>query len=142
MPELAKKWIRFLKRNPRKTKGALDRGRGRRCCLGHLCFIDEDLERIRDSECFVYKTGEGHLVRSTLPWKTAGKVNLYCDGKFNEKGRLIVKEFIDKHSLKSKDGELESLVHVNDSTSITHRQMGQLIEKLYKNNGFEQYKLP
>lgn len=144
IPSLAKKWIEFLMKNPRKAKGMLDKGGGRRCCLGHLCYLDNDLKREKDKEGFFsYFEGDGFHYPTTkntaeLPKSTCSKVDLRPCGEFNEKGVGIAAEFLKKNNIKSST-TCYGLTSINDVTKISHAKMGELIELLYKKKGFVTY---
>lgn len=131
IPELAQKWIEFLKTGPLKAKGALDRGGGRRCCLGHLCYLDKDLEKTKIENRYLY---EGSGIQ--LPDKILNKVKLTRLGLLNFSGKVMALRYIKEQGVKSSRYLFDSLSDINDETNITHAQMGKLIEKLYEGDGF------
>lgn len=143
--ELAQKWIDYLKKNPRKAQGTLDAGGGKRCCLGHLCYLDKNLKRVRSSFKmsgfdYVLLSSPRKIFCGFLPKETCKKVNLSPKGCLNNKGKIIFKKFVEKNNLEPvSDFSGYSLADINDKTNITHKQMGKLIELLYKGNGFKKY---
>lgn len=61
------KWINFLMTKGRKkTKGTLDKGDGKRCCLGHACFILGITKRISTTSNKIYYGGEEAFAPSDL----------------------------------------------------------------------------
>lgn len=145
IPVLAKKWIAFLKKNPKKAKERLDEGGGRRCCLGHLCYLDSGLKRKKCHRGFMYTekgADDGRTEKETeLPGSTRRKVGIQSQGEFNKRGWGICEKFLKDNNIslvgpRNLAEQYYSLAYVNDFSDITHKQMGQLIELLYKGGGF------
>jgi len=123
-----KNWIRALSSGKlKKAKGVLDRGHGRRCCLGHACYFN-NVKRVRcTKKTFGYEEQECYL-----PSCLRDKLNITRNGEFTYEVRKLVTEWIRKNkiSFSSCDNIFTSLSLVNDYTNATPKQIGQLIQYL------------
>jgi hypothetical protein len=62
------KWIDFLKKPGRKSAiESLDRGRGRRCCLGHGCYV-MGLKPVRVGDDIFYDHESQYAPSSFMSW--------------------------------------------------------------------------
>lgn len=115
--ELIQKWIEFQKENPPKIDGQLEHGE-QRCCLGNLCYIAKKFGEIEDYN------GKNVFLSSVL----AKKVGITSSGRFNRKGVKLVREICGTG--------WRSLVELNDFTGLSHAEIGEIIEMLFKEGGF------
>ena len=130
--ENRRKWLAQL-RDPESKKhyGELENplASNARCCLGHACHaLDIDRELQEDGEIFVAYGGcLGHLPKEAarkLDIEVTGYLKNSIEIQFcNSKGRVQV---IKCHSL----------TDVNDSTSLTPKEISDVIEEQFEKDNF------
>ena len=107
--ENRKKSIKFLQ-NPKrkKAKEYLDIGKGKRCCIGHGCYV-LGVKKIRDGYGWNYgRKEEPH----TAPFEFMDLVGLYT-----ELGSYYT-------------GDSTCLTELNDNTNTTPQEIGNMLEKM------------
>lgn len=111
------KWINFLLvKGRKKATGALDRGSGNRCCLGHGCFILGLKRKPMEGGLFEY---EDNLEIAPVSFKEM--VGLWDDTGSTDSGEVIWK-FANENGLHHAD-----LVGINDDTEATPREIGEYL---------------
>lgn len=131
--EFFEKWIAFLKTNPRKCRFRLEDAdeRDRRCCLGHACFLSGISREVRNDLVFYEDKS------SSLPLSLADILKIDICGAFNQKGIALVRIYLRENFIKIYEPlDSNDLMSLNDFTNMTHAQIGEVIEMLYKNDGF------
>lgn len=141
--ENRKNWIAYL-RDPKRQKGkhALDIGDGRRCCLGHYCYMTYEKYGVKRA---MHNVGTGleayYNGRETrLPPKLAASLDISDVGFFRhdvdlsgraEKPRTHVGDWgADK---------IDSLAALNDKTDLTPAEIADFIEKGFENDLFYRF---
>jgi len=115
-----RKWIDYLMAwGRRKTKGQLDRGHGKRCCLGHGAKVI-GCEMKSDRGWITYD--EEDQVAPDRLIEEAGLLN--ADGEFQNPNSIEV------------DGKIiDSLTSLNDSTDWSPRQIGEFLLQYIEGGG-------
>lgn len=102
------------------------------CCLGNLCFAASQNRVIED---YVKSN-------SNLPYSLARFLNIMPQGRFTKEGAALVKEFVKvsgKGRVPPYMPPYSDLIDLNDFSDLNHAQIGEVIELLFANNGFEEY---
>lgn len=120
--------IAFLKK-PKRKKGRnfLDKGKGRRCCLGHMCFA-LGIKKKWLLHGGVYAYGQGLRDPSYAPPELISAVGLHDLGG----GWIHRPENIRNYYKKLKDGakvaDICSLTRLNDDTDATPQSIAKYLE--------------
>lgn len=135
MNEYQKIWVAALKLNPPKTTGRLAKTEADKivgeCCLGVACRA----AGLRGT--FLYGRVEYEGYGGQLPDSLCKVLGIKASGTLSVKGEELVEQFLIDNNIGK--FSFRNLVGVNDATSITHAQMGELVETLFNNNGFMIY---
>ena len=122
------KWLKFLRSNGiNKAKGHLETPKSygvknSRCCLGHACHILGFKARhgVRSNNDDVVRYNSANL---TLPRAAREMLNITKEGKFlipvEVKGKKCTHSYI-------------SMAHLNDNTSLTLKEIADIIEEQLK----------
>ena len=128
MNEEAKKWVKFLKTNPKKETGQLmDQSKRKRCCLGWaLKTLKTDLKEYNLEE-----TGLSGNTQGQLNYKEAHLLGLRSTtGFIDEAGDLTYKgELIHIERGEFEGDAASSLAEINDFTDFNHKQIAEVIEE-------------
>ena len=125
-------WLGVL-RDPKSEKmcGALAHHfhTDQRCCLGHACHaLGEERALVKEYGVL----GVGHVAYGpekeihTLPDRVARLLNLTCEGEF--KALVVVG-----------GAEFDTLSDLNDASNLTPAEIADVIEDMWKNDGFVPY---
>lgn len=116
------KWIDFLREDGRKKSiGYLDRGNGKRSCLGHACYV-LDVPKAVINEGFAYGAREEELRAPGELVKMLGLRDKH--GLFQDKIKV-------KSGLHDFSKEVYTLTGLNDHTSYTPKMIADFIEEHY-----------
>lgn len=108
-----------------------------RCCLGHAC-VAFGLERADDQwtqdnygdDIVLYGSHDGEYEETVLPKSLSMRLNLSPGGNFIEKVE------IEGQNENGAPILFDSLVHVNDDSTLTLAQIADLIEEQNRKNNF------
>ena len=153
------KWVEYLQNPERKKATAyLDKMNEERCCLGHACHLDPVVKEswsynddIEEMSILLYGIEESDTVATKLTvvslglYDNVGTFRLPKDGSYFEVIQLHeenIPAFLQKFlkEVKSPSVGVNSLAEINDLTSITPQEMGQLLKTIITGVGVTPFK--